>query len=338
MDTQPQVPEPTWLTVLRLLRWDKPAGRLILMVPALWGVFLAGRGTPPPLLVGVIILGSLVTSAGGCVVNDLWDRDIDPQVQRTQNRPLAAKALSVKAGIGIAAIAFLCAYGLSLYLTPLSFWLCVAAVPVIVLYPLAKRVFPVPQLVLSLAWGFAVLIPWSAVTGTLELASWLLWAATVLWTLGFDTIYAIPDRDYDRQLGVNSSALFFGQYAPLAVGLCFLGTVGFLIGVGLVIGLGWLYWIGVAIAAGFWLNQYRQLRHPKAPPRLYGQIFRQNVTVGFVLLAGMILGSLIGPGISLGVLSVGVLGNIFGGNIFGGNIFGCSVFGNRRGQPRLRLK
>jgi 4-hydroxybenzoate polyprenyltransferase len=219
--------EPTWITILRLLRWDKPAGRLILMVPALWALFLAGRGTPPWQLVMVMVLGTLATSAGGCVVNDLWDRDIDPKVQRTKHRPLAARALSVKVGIVVALIALACAGGLALYLTPLSFGLCVAAVPVIILYPLTKRVFPVPQLVLAIAWGFAILIPWSAVTGTLETPTWLLWGATVLWTLGFDTVYAIPDREFDRQLRINSSALFFGSNAPQAVGFFFMGTAIF---------------------------------------------------------------------------------------------------------------
>ncbi|MGB3293242.1 MAG: 4-hydroxybenzoate solanesyltransferase [Phormidesmis sp.] len=281
--------EPTWMTIVRLLRWDKPAGRLILMVPALWAAFLAARGLPALPLLGVIVLGTLATSAGGCVVNDLWDRNIDTQVERTRNRPLAAKALSVKVGIGVALVALFCAWGISLYLQPLSFWLCVAAVPVIVLYPLAKRVFPVPQLVLSLAWGFAVLICWSAVTGTLEFATWLLWAATVLWTLGFDTVYAIPDRDFDRKLGINSSALFFGRRAPQAVGLFFAGATLMLAWLGVVMLLGILYWLSLIVAAIFWYRQYRQLARRPQSPKVYGYIFRQNVTVGFVLLAGMAL-------------------------------------------------
>ena len=165
--SQPDL-EPTWMTIIRLLRWDKPAGRLILMIPALWAVFLAADGVPPLPLIGVIVLGTLATSAAGCVVNDLWDRDIDPQVDRTRNRPLAARALSIKVGLIIALIAFFCAAILALYLNFLSFCLCVAAVPLIICYPLAKRFFPVPQLVLSLAWGFAVLICWSAVTGALN--------------------------------------------------------------------------------------------------------------------------------------------------------------------------
>ena len=259
------------------------------MVPALWALFLAARGAPPLPLLGVIILGTLATSAGGCVVNDLWDRDIDPKVQRTRNRPLASRALSVKTGIVVALIAFICAWVLASYLTPLSFWLCVAAVPVIILYPLAKRVFPVPQLVLAIAWGFAVLITWSAVTGDLEQPTWLLWGATVLWTLGFDTVYAIPDREYDKQLGVNSSALFFGAYAPQAVGVFFAGAALLLLGVGWEMGLGAAYWLSWLVAVSVWTTHYRKLNRYHQPPRVYAQIFRQNVAVGFILLAGMIV-------------------------------------------------
>ncbi len=275
------------MKVVRLLRWDKPAGRLILMIPALWAVVLAARGIPDLPLLGVIVLGTLATSAGGCVVNDLWDRNIDTQVERTKTRPLAAKALSIKVGIGVAIVSFFCAWILASYLNPLSFWLCVAAVPVIVLYPLAKRVFPVPQLVLSIAWGFAVLISWSAVTGTLEFATWLLWAATVLWTLGFDTVYAIPDREFDRQLKINSSALFFGSRAPEAVGLFYLGTVLMLTWLGLTVGLGLLYWLSLTISTYLWFRQYVQLTRVPKSPQVFGNIFRQNVTIGFILLAGM---------------------------------------------------
>jgi 4-hydroxybenzoate polyprenyltransferase len=284
-------PDPIWLTIIRLLRWDKPAGRLILMIPALWAVFLAARGTPPLPLVGVIVLGTLATSGAGCVINDLWDRNIDPQVNRTRNRPLASRALSVKVGIVIALVALSCAAVLALYLNPLSFWLCVAAVPVIVLYPGAKRVFPVPQLVLSVAWGFAVLISWSAAIARLEVATWLLWGATVLWTLGFDTVYAMSDREDDRRIGVNSSALFFGDYAADAVGIFFAGTVLLLGWLGVVMQLNFAFWITLLLATLAWVWHYVRLRNPQLPQLTYAEIFRQNVWIGFLLLVGMILGS-----------------------------------------------
>lgn len=290
MLTQQPQPEPTWQTVVRLLRWDKPTGRLILMVPALWAVFLAARGTPPLPLVGVIILGTIATSAAGCVVNDLWDRNIDSKVKRTRNRPLAARALSIKTGLAVALVAFACAWGLALYLKPLSFWLCVAAIPFIVFYPLAKRVFPVPQLVMAIAWGFGVLISWSAVTASLEPATWLLWGATLLWALGFDTVYAMPDREDDRKLGVRSSALFFGDRSAEVVGACFAGTALLMLAVGMMLNLGAAFWLLLAVAIGAWAWHYGELRPKNPHPSVYGRIFRQNVWIGFVLLAGMVLG------------------------------------------------
>lgn len=284
--------EPTWQTIIRLLRWDKPAGRLILMIPALWAVYLAANGNPPLPLVGVIILGTLATSAAGCVVNDLWDRDIDPQVERTKSRPLASRALSVKVGIVIGAIALLCAAVLAVYLNPLSFYLCVAAVPFILLYPLAKRVFPIPQLVLSLAWGFAVLISWSAVTAKITPETWLLWGATVSWTLGFDTVYALSDREDDLKVGINSSAIFFGKYTPEAVGVFYLITTIFLVCLGIEMTLNPIFWVSIAIASIGWMWQYFQLRQSELPRPVYGKMFGQNVWLGFILLTGMILGNI----------------------------------------------
>ena len=284
--------ESTLLTVVRLLRWDKPAGRLILMIPALWAVFLAADGRPPVPLVGVIVLGTLATSAAGCVINDLWDRDIDPFVERTRARPLASRALTVQTGIGVALISLALAAILALYLNPLSFWLCVAAVPVIICYPLAKRFFPVPQLVLSIAWGFAVLISWSAAVGELELATGLLWGAVVLWTMGFDTVYAMSDREDDLRLGVNSSAIFFGDNAANAVGFFFVGTAGLLAAIGINLHLHIGFWMAISAAAILWFLQYSQLRNAEVPKLVYATIFRQNVWVGFVILAGMIVGKI----------------------------------------------
>ncbi|MBW4594032.1 MAG: 4-hydroxybenzoate solanesyltransferase [Brasilonema angustatum HA4187-MV1] len=284
--------QPMWLVIIRLLRWHKPEGRLILMIPALWAVFLAAAGKPPLPLVGVIILGTLATSAAGCVVNDLWDRDIDPQVERTRDRPLASRTLTVKVGIIVAIVAMACAAVLAFYLNVLSFWLCVAAVPVILLYPGAKRVFPVPQLVLSIAWGFGVLISWSAVTHNLSLPTWLLWGATVTWTLGFDTVYAMSDKEDDRRIGVNSSALFFGRFAPVAIGIFFASTVFLLSWLGLVLQLGPSFWISLAIATVNWIWQFTRLTQKDLSNSAYAEMFRQNVWIGFIVLAGMIAGSL----------------------------------------------
>ena len=268
------------------------------MQPALWALFLAAKGAPSTLLVVVVVLGSLATSAAGCVVNDLWDRNIDPQVDRTKNRPLASRALSVKVGVGVMLVGFLCAYLLTQFLNAMTFWLCVAAVPVIIFYPSMKRVFPVPQLVLAIAWGFAVLISWSAVscgaapgpTACLGAENWVLWAATVCWTLGFDTVYAMSDRLDDRKLGIQSSALFFGQFAPQAIAVFYFLTALLLAKVGQMMNLGWAYWACWMLGSAIWAWQSVRLMEPKVPHRFYAESFRQNVAIGFILLAGMIAG------------------------------------------------
>lgn len=278
-------------SIIKLLRWDKPAGRLILMIPALWAVFFASMGKPPLILVGIIILGSLATSAAGCVINDLWDRNIDNQVERTKNRPIASRALSIKVGIIVFIISLGCAAALAFYLNSLSFWLCVASVPVIICYPLAKRVFPIPQLVLSIAWGFAVLISWSAVTGSLTFNTWVLWAATITWTMGFDTVYAMADKPDDLKLGINSSAIFFDDLAGEAVGLFFALTAGLFAYLGSFNGFNFFFGLTWAIAVILWVGQYLALQKSNQESVNYGQIFTQNVWIGFILLLGIIFGN-----------------------------------------------
>ncbi len=285
--------------MIRLLRWDKPEGRLILLVPALWGLFLGGAGQPPWSLVLVMVLGTLATSGAGCIINDLWDRNLDRQVERTKNRPLASRELTLGVAAVLVVIGMGCAFGLALFLNPVTFGLCVAAVPVIALYPGAKRVFPVPQLVLAIAWGFAVLISWTAVTGQdpsqpiMTAATGFLWAATVLWTLGFDTVYALSDRDDDEKAGIHSSARFFGRRTPTAVGLFFLGTTILLLCVGLSMGLHWSYYGSLFLAAVGWGWQTWRLHDLNHPRSLYPQVFRQNVLQGFIVLAGMVSGSVL---------------------------------------------
>jgi 4-hydroxybenzoate polyprenyltransferase len=277
--------------IYRLLRWDKPAGRLILMIPALWGVFLASGGSPPIALVTIMVIGTFATSAAGCVINDLWDRNIDPLVERTRKRPLASRELTVPVAIVTCVVGLACAWGLTFFLNTFTFWLCVAAVPVIALYPGAKRVFPVPQLVLSIAWGFAALIAWSAVRGTLDPQAWLLWGATVCWTLGFDTAYALSDKEDDLKIGVKSSAIFFGQFAAEAVGLFFLGTAILMTILAYQMNLGAGLYAAIFVSGVLWFREYRQLKIGKESGR-FMRIFNENVTIGFILLAGMIGGTI----------------------------------------------
>jgi 4-hydroxybenzoate polyprenyltransferase len=261
------------------------------MLPALWATVAAAKTQhqlPPIDLLGVVILGSLATSAAGCVINDLWDRDIDPQVDRTKNRPLADRSISIQVGIAVLLVSGLCAFLLSTYLSPLSFGLCFAAVPVIAIYPACKRFFPVPQLVLSIAWGFAVLIPWSAVTGGLDRYAWELWTAVVAWTMGFDTIYAMSDREDDLKVGVKSSALFFGRYVTFAIAIFFAIALGCLIWLGWEIQLGYAHYFACLITGVVWIWQCNRLSQPEILSELYQKAFGQNVWIGLIILAGML--------------------------------------------------
>ncbi len=278
-------------SVLSLLRWDKPTGRLILLIPALWALFVVSQGRPPLPLLLTVVLGTIATSAVGCIANDLWDRDIDPQVERTRNRPLAARSIGLPVAIGLGIAALIGAWMISMTLNELSRWLCVAAVPVILLYPAAKRVFPVPQLILSIAWGFAVLIPWTAVSPNLaNPAMWMLWAATVCWTLGFDTVYAMADREDDEAIGVQSSARFFGDQSANAIGFAFIATALFLMWLGFTLSLKWTFWITISLSALWWWQQHQRLQG-RLSRGSYGQIFTENAAIGLLLLLGMITGS-----------------------------------------------
>jgi len=286
--------EPTWMIIIRLLRWDKPAGRLILMIPALWALVLAAKGFPPLILVGTIALGSIATSSAGCVINDIWDRNLDAQVERTKNRPLASKVISVKLAIAVGivflAISLICALILILYLKPISFWLSVAALPFIICYPLAKRFFPIPQLVLALTWGFAVLISWTAITGKIEIYTLILWLATVSWTLGFDTIYAMRDRQDDKKAGIFSSALFFGKFAPEAITFFNILAAILLAVLGEFLHLNRYFWLAWFISAAIWIAHYFRLKSFQISFDDYGAMFSENVIIGFILLLGMIAG------------------------------------------------
>ncbi|MFN5854833.1 MAG: 4-hydroxybenzoate solanesyltransferase [Pseudanabaenaceae cyanobacterium] len=281
----------TLIKIVRLLRWHKPAGRLILMLPALWSVVAAAivqHDLPHWDLLLVVILGSIATSAAGCVINDLWDRDIDPQVERTKSRPLADRSLSLQVGIAVLGLAGVCAFLLASYLNWLSFGLCFAAVPVIAIYPACKRFFPVPQLVLSIAWGFAVLIPWAAATGSLTVTAWLLWGTVLVWTMGFDTVYAMSDRTDDLRVGVKSSALFFGDQVVRAIGSFYALTWLGLIALGWQLNLSYIYYGDCLVAGLVWIWQCRQLIQPTMPSSNYQLMFGQNVWIGFIVLAGML--------------------------------------------------
>ena len=282
---------------LGLLRWDKPSGRLILLIPAGWSLFLEGQAPPSLHLLAAIVIGGLAVSGAGCVANDLWDRRIDPQVERTRQRPLASGQIGVPGAVVLLLFCLIAALAVVLWGLPeanrtLCLQLAIAALPPVLLYPSAKRWFAYPQAVLALCWGFAVLIPWAASRGSLQ-GGWpllCLWMATLLWTFGFDTVYAMSDREDDRLVGVRSSALSLGEQAPLAVALCY-ASAGVLLAMASALQgvqpVFWLIWLVVVLGQ---LKEALALRQPQLPRSAYGRHFKHQVLLGALLLLGLAIG------------------------------------------------
>ncbi len=245
----------------------------------------------------LILLGGLSVSAAGCIANDLWDRRFDREVARTRERPLAQGMIPLQAAFVALVLLLLLSLLVVLALPDRHRLTCLGlallALPPILLYPSAKRWFAYPQMVLALCWGFAVLIPWAA-TGAPLVGSITLvgcWLATLLWTFGFDTVYAMADRTDDARLGLRSSALSLGPHCVVAVRCCYALAA---------LSLAFAAW-GAGLAAGFWLCWFvaaigmerstKGLRSTQPQPMaIYGTHFRHQVWLGSLLLLGVILG------------------------------------------------
>ena len=235
-------------TFFELLRWNKPTGRMILLIPAGWSLYLTPESNPNIYMLLKILIGGILVSGLGCVANDIWDKEIDQKVLRTQNRPLASKRISLKKAYFIIFLLTLFSFFLTLSLPEegrvLSISLAFLALPIILIYPSAKRWFKYPQLILSICWGFAVLIPWAANEGNLNSIVLLFcWLATIFWTFGFDTVYALADKKFDIEIGINSSAVNLQNNTKLTIHICYFLTSCFLAICALLNKLNFIFWI-----------------------------------------------------------------------------------------------
>ena len=212
---------------IRLLRWDKPSGRLILLIPAGWSLWLTPNSPPPINIVFLIIFGGISVSGAGCIANDLWDRRFDKKVTRTENRPLAKGSINIKTGYFLLffmlSISLIVVYLLPIESRDLCIRLSIISIFPILIYPSTKRWFKFPQIILAICWGFSVLIPWAATESNLAGGIPLLscWLGTCLWTFGFDTVYAMSDKEDDKRIGLNSSALTLNEKANYIVSICY---------------------------------------------------------------------------------------------------------------------
>jgi len=238
-----------------LARFDKPIGILILLWPALWALWVASDGKPDLLVLSVICLGVVLMRAAGCVINDYADRDFDPHVQRTKQRPIAAGKVTPKEALVVFVVLCLIAFGLVLLLNIYTILLSFVAAFLAASYPFMKRFTQLPQAYLGIAFGWAVPMAFAAQTNTIPLVAWLMYLAVVLWALVYDTMYAMVDKDDDLKIGIKSTAILFGDYDRQIMAVLQLIILGLLIAVGLMIAAGWAYFTGLAVAAGLFVYQ-----------------------------------------------------------------------------------
>ncbi len=280
-----------------LLRWDKPTGRLILLIPAGWSLYLTPGSNPNIDILLKIIFGGLLVSGLGCVANDIWDKKIDQKVIRTQNRPLAANKLGLKTAYLILLFLILCSFFLTLSLPEkgriLSIALAFLALPIILIYPSSKRWFKYPQLILSICWGFAVLIPWAANEGNLKsLVLLCCWLATIFWTFGFDTVYALADKKYDLEIGINSSAVNLKKNTKITIQICYFLTSAFLAICGFLNQLNFIFWAILLITAFFMQKDILKVfPENKQSIKNIGNHFKNQSIYGGVILLGIIIAS-----------------------------------------------
>ncbi|MBK9161613.1 MAG: 4-hydroxybenzoate octaprenyltransferase [Nitrosomonadales bacterium] len=270
---------------IQLTRLHRPIGILLLLWPTLWGVWIAGAGHPAWHIVAIFALGTALMRSAGCAVNDYADRHIDKHVKRTQDRPLTSGKVSERETLWLAvALAFL-AFLLILPLNPLTWMLSFPAVFLAASYPFTKRFFAIPQAYLGIAFGFGIPMAFAATLGHVPPLAWVLLLANVFWAIAYDTEYAMVDRDDDIHLGIHSSALLFGRYDVIAVMGCYAITLGLLVAVGQMAGLGWFYYAGLLTAAGIALYHYRLIRERKREDCF--KAFLHNNWFGAAVFAGV---------------------------------------------------
>ena len=271
----------------RLMRLDKPIGIFLLLWPLLWALWLASGGLPPLRLLAIFIAGTVVMRSAGCIINDFADRDIDPHVKRTRDRPLAARRLSPQEALTLFALLIALALWLVTRLDTQTVQYAFVGAGLTVSYPFMKRFFPLPQLYLGAAFGWAIPMAFVATLGHVPQLGWLLFLVTVLWAGVYDTIYAMVDRDDDLKLDVKSSAILFGESDRLIIATMQGLVLAGLLALGPLRGLGWPYYAGLALGAALFGWQQWLIR--KRERDACFRAFLNNNLFGLAVFAGVAL-------------------------------------------------
>ncbi len=269
----------------QLMRLDKPIGTLLLLWPTLWALFLAADGVPDLHVLLVFVLGVLLMRSAGCVINDFADRHFDGRVERTQSRPLPQGRVTEKEALGLFCILVLCSLLLVLTLNPLTLKLSVIALFLAFFYPFMKRYIQVPQLVLGLAFSWSIPMAYAAQSASLPPVAWMLFLANICWIIAYDTLYAMVDREDDIHIGLKSSAILFGRFDKIAVGVFQLLTLLLLWLVGYLSQLASVYYSFLLAASGLFV--YQQWLARGRERALCFKAFLNNNYVGLLVFLGL---------------------------------------------------
>ncbi len=282
---------PVWLRpYLHLARLDRPIGTWLLLLPCWWSVALATPGWPDLRFVALFGIGALIMRGAGCTLNDIADRDFDGQVARTATRPIPSGAVSIPQAVAFLIVQLLLGLAVLLQFNFFAVMVGAGSLVVVAVYPFMKRITDWPQAVLGLAFNWGALLGWAAVRGDLSAAAGVLYMAGILWTLGYDTIYAHQDKEDDILIGVKSTALRLGENTGKWLTGFYCGTILLMALSGYLAGLGWVFYLGLAVAAGHLAWQVARLDTSDAKDCL-GK-FKSNRTFGLIVFAAIIAGQI----------------------------------------------
>ncbi len=271
----------------QLMRADRPIGTYLLAWPTIWALLIAGTGNPPLKIVVIFLLGTFVMRSAGCVINDFADRNFDGHVRRTKQRPIPAGKISATEAIIGFFILLAIAFGLVLQLNTNTVMLSFLAAGVAALYPFCKRWTHLPQVVLGIAFSFGILMAFTALESSEWFIAALLFIANFIWTVAYDTEYAMADREDDLKIGLQSTAILFGRYDKLIIALLQLIVIGLLAWVLYILTADWIAWAALAVSVLLFMYQHWLIRH-REPMKCF-QAFLHNHYVGMVFAIGLAL-------------------------------------------------
>lgn len=275
-----------WQAYSRLMRIDKPIGALLLLWPTYWALWIAAKGFPDWHILIVFTIGVFSMRAAGCVINDFADRKIDGSVERTKNRPLPSGAVTEKESKILFIVLVLLSFALVLTLNTMTIWLSVAGLALAWFYPFVKRFSNLPQLILGMAFGWSIPMGFAAVSESLPLVCWLLFLVNIVWSVVYDTQYAMVDRNDDIKIGVKSTAILFGRYDKIIIGILQLVMLALLVGIGILLNLKGIYYWSLLLVTALFIYQQKLIAERERAPCF--QAFMNNNYVGFVLFVGIL--------------------------------------------------